>query len=61
MSAPDPSLSKAWVFPTPEPWDPAVGSLDPMQRDPGPDLEVRATLAGVLDHAPEVRPTCTGV
>jgi hypothetical protein len=54
-------LSKAWVFPAPESWDPAMGSPDPTQRDPGPDPEVRATLAGVLDLAPEVRSTCTGV
>jgi hypothetical protein len=45
MSAPDPSLGKAWVFPVPE------------SRDP----EVRAALAGVLDLAPEVRSICTGV
>jgi hypothetical protein len=61
MSAPDPSLSKAWVFPALESRDPAVGSPDPTQRGPGPDLEVRATLAGVLDLAPEVRSTCTRV
>jgi hypothetical protein len=61
MSAPDPSLSKAWVFPAPESRDPAVGSLDPTQRGLGPDPKVRAALAGVLDLAPEVQPTCTGV
>jgi hypothetical protein len=60
MSAPDLSLSKAWVFPAPESRDSTVGSLDPTQRDPGPDSEVRAALAGVLDLAPEVRPTRTG-
>jgi hypothetical protein len=38
-----------------------VGSLDPTQRGLGPDPEVRATLTGFLDLAPEVRPTCTGV
>jgi hypothetical protein len=38
-----------------------VGSLDPTQRGPGPDPEVRAALAGVLDLAPEVWPTCTVV
>jgi hypothetical protein len=38
-----------------------VGSLDPTQRGPGPDPEVRVALAGVLDLAPEVRSTCTGV
>jgi hypothetical protein len=54
MSALDPSLSKAWVFPAPESLDPVVGSLDPTRRGPGPDPEVRATLAGV-------RPICTGV
>jgi hypothetical protein len=61
MSAPDPCLSKAWVFFAPESWDPAVGSLDPTQRGSGPVPEVRVALAGVLDLAPEVRSTCTGV
>jgi hypothetical protein len=61
MSTSDLSLSKAWVFSAPESWDPTVGSLDPMQRGPGPDPEVQAALAGVLDLAPKVRPTCTGV
>jgi hypothetical protein len=61
MLAPDPCLSKAWVFSAPESRDLAVGSPDPTQRGPGPDPEVRAPLAGVLDLAPEVRSTCTGV
>ena len=61
MPAPDPRLSKAWVFRAPESWDPAVGSPDPTQRGLGPDPEVRVALAGVLDLAPEVRSTCTGV
>jgi hypothetical protein len=61
MSAPDPSLGKAWVFPVPESRDPAVGSLDPRQWGPGLNSEVRAALAGVLDLAPEVRSICTGV
>jgi hypothetical protein len=38
-----------------------MGSLDPMQRDPGPDPKVRAVLVGVLDLAPEVWSICTGV
>ena len=61
MSALDPCLSKAWVFFAPGSQDPAVGSPDPMQRGPRPDSEVRIALAGVLDLAPEVRSTCTGV
>jgi hypothetical protein len=60
MLAPDPCLSKAWVFSAPEFRDPAAGSLDPTQRGPGPDPEVWAALAGVLDLAPEVRSTYTG-
>jgi hypothetical protein len=35
MLAPDPCLSKAWVFSAPESRDPAVGSLDSTQRGPG--------------------------
>jgi hypothetical protein len=61
ISAPDPCLSKAWVFSAPESWDPIVSSLDPTQRGPGPDPEVRVALTGVLDLVPEVRSTCTGV
>jgi hypothetical protein len=61
MSAPDPCLSKAWVFFAPESRDPAVGSPDPTQRGPKPVPEVWVALAGVLDLAPEVRSTCTGV
>jgi hypothetical protein len=61
MSAPDPCLSKAWVFSAPESRDPAVGSPDPTQRGPGPNPEVQVALAGILDLAPEVRSTCTGV
>jgi hypothetical protein len=38
-----------------------VGSPDPTQRGPGPDPKVRVVLAGVLDLAPEVWSTCTGV
>jgi hypothetical protein len=38
-----------------------VGSPDPMLRHPGPDPEVRVALAEVLDLAPEVRSTRTGV
>jgi hypothetical protein len=34
MSAPDPCLSKAWVFSTLESRDLGVGSLDPTQRGP---------------------------
>jgi hypothetical protein len=46
MSAPDPSLGKAWVFPAPESWDLAVGNLNPRQWGLGLDSKVRATLAG---------------
>jgi hypothetical protein len=60
MSAPDPSLSKAWVF-SPESRDPAVGGPDPTQRGPGPDPEARVVLAGALDLALKVWSTCTGV
>jgi hypothetical protein len=35
MSAPDPCLSKAWVFFAPESQGPAMGSPDPTQRGPG--------------------------
>jgi hypothetical protein len=61
MSAPDPCLSKGWVLSAPESWDPAVGSPVPTQRGPGPVPEVRVALAGVLDLAPRVRSSCTGV
>jgi hypothetical protein len=61
MSAPDPCLSKAWVFFAPESQDPAMGSPNPMQRGLGPVPKVRVALAGVLDLAPEVQSTCTGV
>jgi hypothetical protein len=37
MSAPDPCLSKAWVFSALESRDPTVGSPDPTQRGSGPD------------------------
>jgi hypothetical protein len=59
--APDPSLSKTWVFTVPESRDPAVGGLDPTQRGPGPDPEVWVAPAGVLDLSPEVRSTRIGV
>jgi hypothetical protein len=49
VSAPDPCLSKAWAFSVPEPWDLAVGSLDPTQRGPGPVLGVRVAPMGVPD------------
>jgi hypothetical protein len=61
MSAPDPCLSKAWVFSTPESRDPTVGSPDPTQRGPGPVPEVWVVLVGVIDLGPEVRSACTGV
>jgi hypothetical protein len=51
VSAPDPCLSKAWVFSAPESRDPAVGSPDPTQRGPGPIPGVRVALVGVLDLA----------
>jgi hypothetical protein len=46
MSAPDPCLSKAWVFSPLEFRDPTAGSSDPTQRGLGPDSEVRVALAG---------------
>jgi hypothetical protein len=60
MPAPDPHLSKAWVFPAPESQDLAVGSPDPTQMGLGLDPKVWVALAGVLDLASEVRSTCRG-
>jgi hypothetical protein len=51
VSAPDPCLSKAWVFSVPESRDLAVGSPDPTQRGPRPVLGFRVALVGVLDLA----------
>jgi hypothetical protein len=51
MSAPDPCLSKVWVFSVPESRDSAVGSPDPTQRGLGPISGVRVAPAGVLDLA----------
>jgi hypothetical protein len=48
----DPCLSKGWVPSARESRDPAVGSLVPTQRGPGPVPEARVALAGVLDLAP---------
>jgi hypothetical protein len=57
----DPCLSMAWVFSASESRGLAESSLDPTQRGSGPDPEVRVALAGILDLAPEVQSTCTGV
>jgi hypothetical protein len=51
VSAPDPCLSKVWVFSALESRDPAVDSPDPTQRGLGPVPRVWVTLAGVLDLA----------
>jgi hypothetical protein len=51
VSAPDPCMSKAWVFSVPESLDPAMGSSDPTQRGLGPVSGVWVTLVGVLDLA----------
>jgi hypothetical protein len=51
MSAPNPCLSKAWVFSVPESRDPVVGSPNPTQRSPKPVPGVRVAPVGVLDLA----------
>jgi hypothetical protein len=51
VSAPDPCLSKAWVFSVPESRDPAVGSPDSTRRGPGPVPGVQDAPVGVLDLA----------
>jgi hypothetical protein len=48
VSAPDPCLSKAWVFSVPESRDLAMGSPDPTQRALGPVPGVRVAPVGVL-------------
>jgi hypothetical protein len=51
VSAPDPCLSKAWVFSVPESRDPAVGSPDPHIEGSETRSGVRVALVGVLDLA----------
>jgi hypothetical protein len=51
VSAPDPCLSKAWVFSVPESRDPAVDGPDHTRRGPGPVPGVQDAPVGVLDLA----------